>query len=106
MLFPQKKMAKKAPKLSKNHDLQETDEFCMKRHKISQALLNFRCLKPILPALVRRDALLLVNLSYSDSHEFFLLAPGDEAGNIIKDCTTVTSNKHGDECGDNAGLPI
>ena len=29
-------------------------------------------------ALVRRDALLHVNLSYSDSHEIFLLAPGDE----------------------------
>jgi hypothetical protein len=35
-------MAKKAPKLSKNHDLQETDEFCKKRHKISQALLNLK----------------------------------------------------------------
>jgi hypothetical protein len=33
----------------------------------------------VLPALVRRDALLHVNLSYSDSHEIFLLAPGDEA---------------------------
>ena len=34
----------------------------------------------VLPALVRDDALLHVNLSYSDSHEIFLLAPGDEAG--------------------------
>jgi hypothetical protein len=67
------KMAKKAPELSKNHDLQETDEFCKKRHKISQALLNFRGLLPINPALVRRDALLHVNLSYSDSQEIILL---------------------------------
>jgi hypothetical protein len=36
----------------------------------------------LVPALVRRDALLHVNLSYSDSHEIFLLAPGDEAGCI------------------------
>ena len=77
-------MAKKAPKLSKNHDLQETDEFCKKRHKISQALLNFRCPKMELPALVRRDALLHVNLSYSDSLEIFLLAPVDEAALTIK----------------------
>jgi hypothetical protein len=42
MLFSLKKMAKKAPKLSKNHDLQETHEICKKRLKISQALLKFR----------------------------------------------------------------
>jgi hypothetical protein len=36
-------------------------------------------MSPELPAIVRRDALLHVNLSYSDSHEIFLLAPGDEA---------------------------
>ena len=38
----------------------------------------------VLPALVRRDALLHVNLSYSDSHEIFLLAPGDEADETYK----------------------
>ena len=51
MLFSQK-IGEKAPKLSKYHDLQETDEFCKKRHKISQALLNFRCLKPIIKHLL------------------------------------------------------
>jgi hypothetical protein len=40
-----------------------------------------------LPALVRRDALLHVNLSYSDSHEIFLLAPGDEAASNHKDAS-------------------
>ena len=38
------------------------------------------------PALARRDALLHVNLSYSDSLEIFLLAPGDEA--VTMHCST------------------
>ena len=75
-----KKIGEKSQKTVEKHDLQETDEFSKKRQNISQALFNFRCLQPITPALVRRVALRHVNLSYSDSHEIFLLAPGDEAG--------------------------
>jgi hypothetical protein len=28
------------------------------------------------------------------------------SGNIIKDCTPLTSNKHGDESGDNVGVTV
>jgi hypothetical protein len=54
---------------------------CKKRHKISLALLNFCYLKPINPCTCFRcDALLYVNLSYSDS---IVPPPGDEAGPLI-----------------------
>jgi hypothetical protein len=49
---------------------------------------------PVLPALVRRDALLHVNLSYSDSHEIFLLAPGDEADKTRLQVFQLNSFKH------------
>ena len=34
-------------------------------------------------SVVSRDALLHVNHSYSDSHEIFLLAPGDKAATLL-----------------------
>jgi hypothetical protein len=57
-----KKWRKKPPNCGKNHDLQETDKFCKKRHKISQLLLNFRSINPC--ACSSRCTIPHVNLSF------------------------------------------
>ena len=65
--------------LKKNGEKSPQTTICKKRHKISLALLNFCCLKPINPCTCFRcDALLYVDLSYSDSiaWNFFISAWG------------------------------